>query len=378
MAITIPSIEEIKNRIIYDVEGSINETIPALPLSFVKVLAAALSGLIYLLYQAILWVYKQIFPASADYFNLVLLGEIVGLTPVRSAQAILLCDIPGSGSQVSQGTLFIGSNGITYSVQTTTSIIGGIASDVPLLSLTSGEIGNLAVGEILEITQTDLSLDGTAEVVGSEQTGADQESREDFSARVSLRYRTRDIAGTPGGYALNGLETPTFIWIGPYGNPTLPGTVDVYGKVNNQADGIPTVDQLNELKDYLSFDPSTGKEIRRPIGDTINTLPIVVREFDLVVFINESNPDLNAQIEDAVKTFISTLEPYVIGVSDFRKNVLTNTDVAGVADSIAEQEGAKVTNVVITDVVTGLVENNYTFYGGEFGKFRDVSFIVVI
>jgi len=224
---------------------------------------------------------------------------------------------------------------------------------------------------------TDLNLDGTAEVTSTQTDGADQESLESFSARVSIRYRVRDINGSVGAYTINGLETPNFIWIGPFSDEDLPGTVNVYGKVDNQTDGIPTTSQLTQLETFLKNDTDTGKEYRRPISDTINTLPISVREFDLEVFINASSPELNADIEDAVKTFISTLVAFVIGVSESRKDVLTNTDVAGVANSIAEGEGAKVTQVVITDVITGFIEVSYSFFGGEQGKFRNVDFTVV-
>lgn len=374
----IPSIEEIKNRIISDVEGKVNQTIPFLPLSFVKVLASALSGIIFLVYQAILWVYKQIFPESADRGNLILLGRIVGITPVPAVQAILLGTVPGTGPQVDAGTLFVGTNGITYRVQTTTAIIAGEALNVPLEALTSGDIGNLANGEILNITQTDLNLDGTATVTSTSTSGADEESDESFAARVSIRYRTRYITGSPAAYALNGLETPNFIWVGPYQSETLPGTNVVYGRVDNQTDGIPTTTQLNESLEFLSFDPATAKETRRPIGDTIDVQPISVREFDLEILINASNPELNAQIEEAVKTYITTLEPFIIGVSAGRKDVLTNTDVAGVSNAVATQEDAKVTLVSITDVITGLIETNYSFFGGEFGKFRNVTFTVVL
>jgi uncharacterized phage protein gp47/JayE len=374
---TIPSITEIKTRIQSDIETAINQTIPALPLSFVKVLSSSIAGVVYLLYQAILWVYKQIFPASADYVNLVLLGAIIGITPTEAIQAIILCDIDGTGAQVDAETLWIGSNNVTYKVTTTTAIVGGTASNVPLLALESGDIGNLANGEILDIVSTDLNLEGTALVVSTDTSGADQESREDFSNRVSLAYRTRNIAGTPGGYALFGLQTPNFIWVGPYANQTLPGTVDVYGRVDNQTDGIPTSAQLTELENYLTYDPDTGEAIRKPIGDIINTIAISVREFELEIFINGGNPSLNAEIETAVKTYITTLEPYIVGVSDTRKNVLTNANVVGVADAIADREGALVTQVIITDTVTTLAETNYTFYGGEFGKFTTVTFTAV-
>jgi uncharacterized phage protein gp47/JayE len=371
---TIPSIAQIKSRIISDIETAINQTIPALPLSFVKVLSGSLAGMIYALYQAILWVYKQIFPQTADYFNLVLLGAIIGIEPVAAVQAILLCDVPGTGPQVNSGTLFIGSNNITYQVTTTTAIVAGNAANVPLLALTSGDIGNLANGEVLNIVQTDLNLTGTATVTSTQTSGADEESREEFSERVSLGYRTRNIAGTPGGYALYGLETPNFIWVGPYANTTLPGTVDVYGKVDNQTDGIPTTAQLTELETYLEFDPDTGKSVRRPISDILNVLPISNRTFDLEVFINGSNPTLNAEIETALNSYIGSLEPYIIGVSDVRKQVLTDAETSSVANAIASLEGAVVTSVILTDITTGLPETNYTLRGGIFAKWGTVTF----
>lgn len=374
----IPTIEQIKDRIVSDIETKLNQTIPLLPLAFIKILASAIAGMMFLLYQAILWVYKQIFPATADYTNLVLLGAIVGIVPRSAVAATLLATVPGTGTDVSAGTLFIGSNGVTYRVTTTTAITGGNATNVPLLALTSGQIGNLANGEILNITTTDLNLTGTATITGTQTSGADAESQESFSARVSIRYRTRYITGSPGAHAINGLETPNFIWVGPYEDALLPGVVNVYGRVDNQTDGIPTAGQLVELLNYLTYDPTTGKQVRRVMGVTLNTLPISVRAFEIDIYISDGNPTLNAAIEAAVKEYATTLEPYIQGVSDSRKNVLTNTDSAGVADAVAVASGSKVTNVVITDTVTGLTETNYTLYGGQFVKFSTVTFIPVV
>jgi uncharacterized phage protein gp47/JayE len=375
---TIPSIQEISDRIYTDITGKINQGIPTLPLSFVKVLSAALAALFFLKYLAIIWVYRQIFPATADYENLVLHGAVVDTTPVSAVQAVLLCDIDGSGAQVSAGTLFTGTNNIVYRVVSTVPIVGGTAPDVQLLALTSGDIGNLENGEILNIASVDLGLDGTALVVDTLTSGADAESDESFSERVALRYRTRYINGSTSGYAQNGLECPNFIWVGPYAHPTLPGAINIFGKVDNQVGGIPTQGQLNELLDYVTYDPITGKTVRRPTCDTVYTLPIFNRQFDLEVFISGSNSEINANITTAVNNYMDSLEPYIEGMSGSRKDVLTNTGVASEADAVAVAAGAKVTSVTITDVLTALPETNYTFYGGEFGVFRNITFTVVI
>ena len=374
----IPTIEEIKNRIVADITGKINKSVPSLPLSFVKLLASACAGMFFLCYQAILWVYKQIFPNSAEYENLILLGEIVGIIPVPSVSAIILCTVPGvTGNWVYAGETFIANNNVTYRVTTDTEIIAGEATNVPMLALTTGDVGNLENGEVLDISKTNLSLTGTATVTGTDTTGADEESQESFSARVSIRYRIRYITGSTGAYILNGLECPNFIWIGVYAHETIPGALNIYGKVDNQTDGIPTSAQLDELEDCLTYD-SNGKKYLKPPGDTIDTLPISNREFDIEVFINGGSASINALVETALKNYIESLEPYQEGFSDSRKDVLTNTDAATAGDSVAIQNSAKVTQVVLTDVLTGLPETNYTIYGGEFLKWRNITFTAVV
>jgi hypothetical protein len=376
---TIPTIAEIEARIFTDITGKINQGIPVLPLSFVKILSKAIAGVVFLAYQAVLWVYKQIFPQSADYENLKLLGSIVGISPTPAISAIIFCTVPGvTGSWVYSGKTFIGSNNITYRVTTDTEVITGNATNVPMLALTSGDAGNLDNGEILNIVQTDLSLTGTATVTGTQTTGSDEEDKAVFASRVIIRYRTRYITGSTAAYVQNGLACPHFVWIGPYADEDIPGKVIIYGRVDNTSDGIPATAQLLNLADCETYDPTTGKKYLKPIGDTIECLPISNRLFDIEIFINDGSSTVNALIEDSLNDYIYALEPYIEGVSVSRKNVMTNTDAATSADSIATQYAAKVTQVVITDVITGFPETNYTLYGGEFAAWRNITFTAVV
>jgi hypothetical protein len=337
-------------------------------------LASAIAGIIYLQYQAIIWVYKQIFPDSADDASLALLGAIVGIFRVSAVNAVVLCDVPGTGAQVNQGELFTGTNNVVYRVETTTLIVAGNAPNVPLRALTSGDIGNLINGEVLEINQATLDLDGTATVTSTQTPGADQESLENFSARVSLRYRIRYITGSIGAYALNGLETPNFIWIGPYEDVTITNRINIYGKVDDQPDGIPTNAQLEQLLFYITYDPGTGKEWRRGTNDDLVVAPISVREFDIEVFINASTTGINDAVTAALGKYISSLAPFITGITTTRNDTLTKTGAAAAANTAANIEGALVTDVIITDV---LLETQYTFFGSEHGKFLNVNFTVI-
>lgn len=375
----IPTIQEIKDRIVTDITGKINQGIPVLPLSFVKVLSSAIASVIFLLYQAILWVYKQIFLVSAEIETVKMHGEIVGEKIVPAVSAVILCTIPGTtGAWVYAGETFIASNNITYRVTTDTEVIAGNATNVPLLALTSGEDGNLDNGEILNIVRTNLSLTGTATVTSTQTTGADEQDPTVYTNRVIIRYRTRYITGSTAAYVLNGLECPNFIWIGPYSDPATPNIITIYGRVDNQPNGIPTITQLQELEHYETYDPVTGKKTRKPPGDILECLPISNRQFDIEVFINAGSPTINALIETALNNYIYALEPYIEGVSVSRKNVMTNTDAANAGDSVARLYDAKVLQVSITDAITALVETNYTLYGGEFATWRNITFTATV
>jgi len=371
----IPSIPEFKDRIVSDIENEINQTVPSLILSVIKVIAGAISGLFYLAYQATGWVYRQIFPQTADWETLIRAGEIVGITPILQTFAIILCGVPGPGTEVTQGTRFIGTNGVIYRVQETVEIIGGVASNVKMLALTGGEIGNLENGEILDIVQTDLQLDGTATVTGIFQSGDDAEERELFQNRVITRNKQRATGGSPSDYNQWGLQAPNFVWVGPYADENLAGKVNVYGKVDNQPDGIPTSGQLIELKTYLEIEQETGKAYNRPISDSIETLPITRAEFDVEVEIQNAGPDLKADITVAIEDYLESRQPYIEGVSDINRSVLTKSELASVVSVIAQEEDAIIVDVTITEVLTDLVEERYIFWGSEHGLARNITYV---
>lgn len=375
----IPSIQTIKNRIQSDIESKINQDIPALPLSFVKLLSFAMAGPIFLLYVALIWVYKQIFPQDADYENLIKHGELVDVPFGEATFAELTADIFGTGSTVPVGTIYRGSNQVAYKVTVATPIVSGVATDTQIKSLESGTAGNLANGEELVLQGTVAGLDGNGTVTGTTTSGANQQSRDSYRNDVESRYKTKFIYGSPAGYAISGGEAPSFIWVGPYADPDIEGNTIIYGRVDLSlaTDGVPTQDQLNELETFCRFDPDTGLEVRRPINDVIDPRPIFNREFDITISISSGTAEIKADIESAVFDHLQSLEPYIDGVSLSRNDTLTSTDVAVVSDDIAVASGAKVTLVNVLDVLTSSIEQQYVLFGGEFAILRNIIFVDV-
>lgn len=374
---TIPTIAEIRDRIITDLNDKLNQTTPWLPKAFNRVLAGALAGVIVLLYQAILWTYRQIFPSTADIASLILLGELVGISQQKAIPAIITSTVPGTeGETVSIGTLFRTPAGVVYKVTTGGTISGGTAT-VNLTCQESGEIGNVPNGTILDIVSPDPVLDGTATVTDTTQSGDDDESADEFRVRVLNAYKKRRTGGSPADYEAWGLEAPNFVWVSPLDDPIVTGEVQVYGKVDNQTDGIPTTPQLAELYNYLVYDPDTGLRNRHPIGPDVETLPIERFLFDIEIFIQNPSVEIQTAIDNAVTDYVETQEPFNEAIHSIRKDTISEGGISGIANEVANPEGATVTSVILSETSTGNVIQSYQLFGGTWGKVNSITFTEV-
>ncbi len=375
---TIPTTAEIKARIVSDFETALGQTAPILPKAFVRVVASALAGLFLLLYTSIFWVYAQIFPEKADYENLILLGKLVGLTPTAATKALIVASVYGTDGETVLTDEQFTANGLVYNVTIGGTIASGFCS-CTLECVTAGDAGNLANGEELSVVSPKAYLTGSAIVTATTTDGDDAETEDDFRTRVVIRYKRRFTGGSPADYELWGLEAPNFVWVSPYADEDVPGKVIVYGKVDNQTDGIPTSGQLVTLLAYLTANPDTLKKDRAPIGDTIECLPITRYSFDVEIHIKNGTDILKAAIETAIQEYIEeVLQPYNEGISATTNNAVTNSGIASIAFDLAAEAGATILQVVLTETSTGTVLNNYILYGGEFAKLNSTTFVDVV
>ena len=373
----ISTAAEIKARIIQDLETKLNQTTPALPKAFNSVLAGALAGFILLLYQAILWVYRQIFPSTADERSLTLLGNLVNIFRIPAVFAVIQADVTGQNGYVIVDDLFMGSNSVVYKVTTGDTIAGGTAS-VEMTAQESGEIGNLPNGTILDIVSPNPNLDGTATITATNTSGDDIESLDSFRTRVASEYSKRRTGGAPADYEAWGLETPNFDWISPLDDPDTAGEVIVYGRVDNQTDGIATGNQLTELESFLNLDPVTLLRTRHPIGPPTTELPISRVLFDITISIQNGTAQIKADVEAAVTTYVETQEPFNEAIRKIVKDTISQGGISSVANGVANPEGATITVVVLEQVSLSQVIISYQLFGGEFGKVNSIAFVDVL
>lgn len=371
---TIPTVSEIRARIITDIEGKIDQTTPALPKAFNRVLAGAIAGVVILLYNSILWVYRQIFPETADYAALVLLGKLVGLSPTTAVKAVITANVYGTtGESVAVGTTFRTATNYLYQVTTGGTISGGQCL-CTLTAITAGDASNVANGETLSILSPDTVLTGTAIVVSTTTAGDDAESEADFRSRVVVRYKRRHTGGSVADYYLWALEAPHVVWASPVAGDE-PLDVWIYVEVDDQTDGIPTSGELTTVESYVTTDPITGIQDRKPICDVVTALPISRKPFNVTIDIKDGTAEIKSAITSALTDYFLDLSPYNEGISTDNNSAMTDSGVSSVAFDVASAGGASILDLVVYDGDTSYQVSSYILYGGQKAKLGTVTYV---
>lgn len=398
MSLQTPTTKEINDNIIAQLEASLNQTIPLLPKSFLRVLARALSGVFVLLYKYGGFMFLQVFVRTAtisptvvngrELSPLLEWGRLVGVgDPAAATNAELRIDITvenQTGTLPSGTQLLNSSNGVTYIT------IGVVPLDAATVQATiravsdqaggggAGAIGNLDPGATVSFANPLANVSRNAVVVSQIVTGADGESTEAYRQRIIDRFQKRPQGGAYADYEQWGEEPAGILNVYPY-TSECPGQVDLYVEATEASsgspDGIPTSAQLQEVLDSVELDDE-GLASRRPANALVNAFPISRAAFDVRV-IGLTVDDLagvRAQIETALEEYFAGREPFIPGLSiPPRRDRVTLGAVSGVVDDIVSASGG-----VFSSVFVEINSVNVTVYSlgiGEKAKLDSVAWV---
>lgn len=398
MSLQTPTTKEISDNIIAQLEASLNQTIPLLPKSFLRVLAKALAGVFVLLYKYGGVMFLQIFVRTASAnettINGTVLtpltewGRLIGVgDPVPATNAELLIDITvetQTGVLPSGTQLVSTDNGVTYIT------IGVVALNAAVVQATvravsdqaggggSGAIGNLDPGAIISFANPLANVSRNTPVDSQTVTGANAESTEAYRQRVIDRFQKRPQGGAYADYEIWGEEVAGIINVYPY-TSDCPGQVDVYAEATVESsgdpDGIPTPAQLQVVLDSIELDQN-GLASRRPANALANAFPITRTGFDVRVtgLIVDNLAQVQATITTAIEEYFLDREPFIEGLSILpRRDRITRSAVGGVVDDIVSAAGGIFSSVIVTQNAV-----NIELYGlgiGEKSKSATVTFV---
>lgn len=399
MTIAARTTQQINDLVIAQLEASLNQTIPLLPKSFLRVLAKTIAGVYVLLYKYAGFIFLQLFVRTASYGDTVVNGQkinpllewgrLVGVSdPTAATQAELLIEITvlsQTGSILAGEQLIGPGNGITYITLT------GVVLDAATVQVTvravsdqsntqgAGPAGNLDPGAVLSFANPLANVARSAVVVSQTVTGAEAETVDAYRARVLDRFQKRPQGGAYADYEQWGEEAAGIINVYPYTGD--PGQVDLYSEAtvesSGSADGLPTSAQLQAVLDLVNFDEN-GLASRRNANAFVNSYPITRTSFDVVVQGISGVSDLaqvQADVTAAVEEYFRSVEPFIAGLSiPPRRDQITRTRVSAIVEDIVTAAGGTFSAATFFPTGTPGSLSAYALGEGEKAKAAAVSF----
>lgn len=398
MSLTTPTTKEINDNIIAQLEASLNQTIPLLPKSFLRVLAKALAGVFVLLYKYGGFMFLQLFVRTATISQtevngrtirpLVEWGRLIGVgdpAPATNAELLITITVENQSGFLPSGSQLLNSgNGVTYIT------LGSVALDAATKQVTiravsdqaggggAGDIGNLGPGAVVSFANPLANVARNATVDSQTVTGADGESSDAYRRRIMDRFQKRPQGGAYADYEQWGEEPAGILNVYPYTSEN-PGQVDLYVEATVESsgseDGIPTAAQLQEVFDSVERDQG-GLASRRPANALHNAFPISRAAFNVTVtgLVASDLPAVRADIESALAEYFLSREPFIPGLSvPPRGDRVARSSISGVVDDIVSAAGGIFTGVLLE--LNSIDIQVYSLGVGEKAKLNSVSWI---
>jgi len=362
--VTIPTIAEIRDQILGDIESALGQSIPVLPKAVFRVMATAIAGSQYLLYKLGIWLYNQIFTLTmGDAALTVRAAEFgMGRTPAQIWKGT--AEATGDeGTVISAGTLW-SYNSYVYQLITEQTIIGGSAT-LDLKSLEGGDALTLPDATIINLTTPQTGLDGTAEVTATTQSGEDIESLSDFRSRILYRQRNKPQGGAIADFNLWALEVAGIAE--SYTFRPEPGYVNVYPLTDeaDPADRVPGAPKIAEVQAYIN------DQSRHPFGRV--TTVIAFDELNFDVDISDLSPNtaaIRAAIETAVEDYMYERRPQQYEDDLDPINIISAAGITAVATAA----GASVATVDLKNAGGGSI-TDYELEDYELSVLRTLTWV---
>lgn len=371
MAYENKTIDYVYNLLIQSFQDRFNQKLRLLPKSFVVVLAKVLAGIFVIPYKLCGWFYLQLFPDTASFDTVDVLGQTVrplvrlgtlfgvgeplGGTAWNGTASV---DVVLAGRTLTLGTqLKSDKTGLVYNVAANTPVEGESVT-FPVYCTQSGTMGALADGDVLKFVSPLGFVSREATVTGTTQNGTDEETEEHYRSRVQSGYGPQPQGGSLTDYRTWAFDVAGVLNTYPYNDKNSPAGVLLYvaGSPEIYPDRIPDRGLCVAVGKACTYDPDTGKASRKPLtavldpaGDETytNVKPVVVKTFDVYVtgLDGAGAGDFGDSLEGELKTYFENREPYIRGLTDDigrTDDVLRNAVIAvvsGVATSMQAKFG---------------------------------------
>lgn len=381
--ITIPTLKELYDGILADLETEFNVTIPVFGKNFLRIMAAVQAGKLKLYYLAIGNIQKNIFADTADAESkggtLERWGRIkLGRNPFPATAGQYTIEITGEiGATIAASTTFKSDDTATnpgklYVLDSLYTLIAETDS-ITVRALEAGLDSQLEIGDTVTATApiANVESQGTVTVETVEPIAA--EEIEEYRRKVLAAFRLETQGGAATDYRIWAADAQGVQQVYPYAKSGAANEINLYVEAtvadSYDGDGVPTQAILDEVEDVVEFNPDTTLELnergRRPLGVfEIHYLPVTPLVVSIVIDgLLNSTTAIETIIQNELKDIVDAVRPFVAAadVLDDKNDILdTNRIIAGI---LSARPGAIFTSVTLT--VDGNVVSTYTFENGD-------------
>ena len=394
MAFENRTIREVRDMLLTAFQQEFNQTLRIVPKSFVKIFATVIAAIFIVLYKQIGWLFLQIFPETAYWKEVRILGFKV--RPLVKWGVLIGVGLPRSGTQwrgsievsvaelntiLNPGTqLKSDLTGEIYITDRTKSL----ESDTEIIQVTCttpGTNGNLKVGDTLRFVSPLGNVQNTATVTTIAQNGTNDETEGEYRFRVVNRYRMQPQGGSLADYRIWASDVPGVLNTYPYNDDDSPAGVLLYisGNPRVYPDRIPSSALLINVGEACSFHPGTGRANRKPLTAILdpandrtysNIRPVNIVDFDIYIegLSGISRVEFAPLVRPGINDYFLGREPYIRGLSDDNNitNIVSRNNVSSVVDQITISVKAEFDNVTMKR--NDIVEPSYTLGRGELSR----------
>jgi hypothetical protein len=393
------TIEEIRDLLYNAFQEKFNKTFRILPKSFIRAISIVFSGVYITLYKIIGWFFLQIFPDTAYWGYVTVLG--FSIRPLIKWGVLMGVGEPLSGSSWrgtgSVSVLHIGSvlvagtqlkgdiTGKLYLTEESVELNDETAL-LPLICSENGTGGNLDSGDTLSFVSPLGIVERNVTITKTEEYARDDETEDQYRARVVQRFKAppmggaladyriwaNEVSGVWNSYPQKDLATPTGVLIWVAGKPDL------------FPHRIPDSNLLRKVGDYCTYDPVTGKATRKPVAATIdpacngsyyNIYPISVMFFGVEVFglTGIDVDDFYDPCKEALDNYFLSREPYIRGLSDDnnKTNIVSRNSILSVVNQTAVSLKAEFSDVHL--IMNGLPIPGYDLVVGQLTEMETLT-----
>lgn len=271
-----PTLPELIERGVADIEARLPGTDARLRRSNLNVLARVQAGAIHGLYGYLDYLAKQLMVDQAEATYLERFASIWGVPRLPAAFAIGTVTFTGTnGAVVPAGTSLQRGDGQVYGTTVDVTISGGSGIGAVQAAI-AGADGNSDSGVTLSMTSPIAGVVSNAVVaIDGIGQGADVEKDDSLRERILRRIRQAPAGGNRADYVTWALEVPgvTRAWCYPL--ELGDGTVVVRFVRDNDVDLIPAVGEVTAVQDYI--------DERRPVTANLTVVAPVATPLNLEI-----------------------------------------------------------------------------------------------